>query len=66
MSDAETLTLVEALAGIETHNGTEVTSANLRWAATHDALCRSWISDVLMGLADALDTRVIPPGTRDA
>lgn len=59
---AENDALIEALAGIETHNGTEITSANLRWAAMHEALCRSWIFDVLTGLADALDARVIPPG----
>lgn len=35
--------------------GRPVTPANLRWAATHEALCRSWIFDVLTGLADLLD-----------
>ena len=47
--------LERALAGIETHNGTPVTSENLRWAATHEALARSWIFDVLTGLADSID-----------
>lgn len=44
---------------IETHNGTPVTSENLRYAATHEALSRSWIFDVLMGLADILDEKEI-------
>lgn len=43
------------LSSIETHNGTPVTSENLRWAATHEALARSWIFDVLTGLADHID-----------
>lgn len=54
--------LSDALAAIATHNETPITSENLRYAATHEALCRSWIFDVLTGLADALDTRVTPSG----
>lgn len=50
----------KALASITTHNGTPPTAKNLRWAATHEALCRSWIYDVLMGLADAAD---LPTGS---
>jgi hypothetical protein len=46
--------LREAVADITTHNGTPVTPTNLRWAATHEALCRSFIFDVLTGLADRL------------
>ncbi len=49
---AETVT--EAVAKIETHNGTPVTAENLRWAATHGVLTTSWVFDVLQGLADAL------------
>ena len=49
------ITLTDALANVRTHNGTPVTVENLRWAATHEALCRSWIFDVLTGLADALE-----------
>jgi hypothetical protein len=45
-----------ALAGVRTHNGTPVTPKNLRWAATHEALCRSYIFDILNGLADALES----------
>lgn len=48
------------LAKIETHNGSPVSAHNLRWAATHEALCRSFIFDVLMALADALEA---PPAT---
>lgn len=48
-------TLTEALADVRTHNGTPVTAKNLRWAATHEALCRSYIFDVLMALADAME-----------
>ena len=40
---------------IHTHNGTPVTAENLRYAATHEALCRSWIFDVLTGLAEVLE-----------
>jgi hypothetical protein len=54
--------MTDDIEAIETHNGTPVTAENLRWAATHESLCRSWTFDVLMGLADLLDTRVIPPG----
>jgi hypothetical protein len=39
--------------GVESRNG--VTPENLRWAATHEALSRSFIFDVLTGLADALE-----------
>ncbi len=45
------------VAALRTHNGTPVTAENLRWAATHEALCRSWIGDVLMGIAGILDDR---------
>jgi hypothetical protein len=48
------------VADVTTHNGTPVTSKNLRWAATHEALCRSFIFDVLTGLADALDAATSP------
>lgn len=53
--EAAARTLREALADVKTHNGRPVSQKNLRWAATHEALCRSYIFDVLMGLADALD-----------
>ena len=46
----------EVLAGIKTHNDTPVTAENLDYAATHEALCRSWIGDVLRGLSAALST----------
>lgn len=49
--------LEEALARIRTHNGQPLSTKNLRWAATHEALCRSFIFDVLMGLADRLEDR---------
>jgi len=45
---------------IETHNGAPVTAENLEWAATHEALCRSWIFDVLTGLAALLDPSETP------
>ena len=45
------------VAALRTHNGTPVTAENLRWAATHEALSRSWIGDVLMGIAGILDGR---------
>ena len=48
------------LALIETHNRVPITAKELRWAATHEALCRSWIFDVLTGLADALDSATSP------
>jgi hypothetical protein len=56
-----------ALAGVRNHNGTTVTPKNLRWAATHEALCRSYIFDVLNGLADALEaeTGVVPPAVTE-
>lgn len=44
-----------ALGAIRTHNDQPLSPQNLRWAATHEALCRSFIFDVLTGLADALD-----------
>lgn len=47
--------LREAAGEIKPHNGTPVTAESLRWAATHEALCRSWIFDVLIGLAAAID-----------
>lgn len=46
--------LREALAGVRPHNA-PVTPENLRWAATHEALCRFYIFDVLTGLAAALE-----------
>ena len=49
--------LTAVLSAIKTHNSTPITAENLRWASTHEALCRSWIFDVLTGLADALDPR---------
>jgi len=54
-------TLAARLAGIETHNGTPVTPENLRYAATHEALSRSWIFDVLTGLADLLAAEATDP-----
>jgi hypothetical protein len=45
----------EALRGIRTHNDEELSPTNLRWAATHEALCRSFIFNVLTGLADVLE-----------
>ena len=47
--------LEEALKRITTHNGEPVSVKNLRYAATHEALCRSWIFDVLQGLADQIE-----------
>jgi hypothetical protein len=47
--------LREALAHIKAHNGAPLSPTNLRWAATHEALCRSFIFDVLTGLADVLE-----------
>lgn len=45
-----------------------ITPETLRYAATHEALCRSWIFDLLTGLADVMEaeTRPIPPGKDDA
>ncbi len=54
--------LAAALAQIKTYNGAPVSPDNLRWVATHQAMCGSWIFDVLTGLADALETPVNPPG----
>lgn len=45
----------ESLKNVRTHNGQPLSPANLRWAATHEALCRSFIFDVLTGLADVLE-----------
>lgn len=53
-------------ASIRTHNRTPVTAENLRWCATHEALCRSWIFDVLTGLADLLDPAARVAGTTEA
>lgn len=33
-----------------------ITPETLRYAATHEALCRSWIFDLLTGLADTMDS----------
>lgn len=43
-----------------------ITSATLRYVTGHEALCRSWIFDLLTGLADVMeaDTRVTPPSNR--
>ena len=40
-----------------------ITPEALRYAATHEALYRSWIYDLLTGLADVMEaeTRDIPP-----
>jgi hypothetical protein len=32
-----------------------ITPETLRYAATHEALCRSWIFDLLQGLATAIE-----------
>lgn len=32
-----------------------ITPETLRYAATHESLCRPWIFDLLTGLADVLD-----------
>jgi hypothetical protein len=32
-----------------------ITPETLRYAATHESLCRSWIFDLLTGLADTMD-----------
>lgn len=32
-----------------------ITPETLRYAATHEALCRSWTFDLLTGLADVLE-----------
>lgn len=41
-----------------------ITPETLRYAATHESLCRSWIFDLLTGLADTMEAeaRVIPTG----
>lgn len=36
---------------------------SLRYAATHESLCRSWIFDLLMGLADTIDSATRPAST---
>lgn len=46
--------LAARVRALHTHNGAPVTPENLRWAATHEALARSWIFDVLTGLAAVL------------
>lgn len=40
-----------------------ITPEALRYAATHEALCKSWIFDLLTGLADVMEAenRPIPP-----
>jgi hypothetical protein len=40
-----------------------ITPETLRYAATHESLCRPWIFDLLTGLADTMEaeTRPIPP-----
>lgn len=53
--EQERYALRSALARVRTHNGTPVTVKNLRWAATHEALSRSFIFDVLTALADRLE-----------
>lgn len=50
-------TPAEFVAALGTHNDAPVTAENLNYAATHEALCRPWIFDVLTGLAAALSTR---------
>jgi hypothetical protein len=47
--------LAAAVAAIQTHNSEPVTPESLRWAATHESMCRSWIFDVLVGLANQLE-----------
>jgi len=44
-----------------------ITPETLRYAATHESLCRSWIFDLLTGMADTMEaeTRVIAPIERD-
>lgn len=44
-----------------------ITPETLRYAATHEALCRSWLFDLLTNLADVMeeDTRPTPPGQTD-
>lgn len=48
--------LREELLAIRTHNLAPVTPDHLRYAATHEALNRSWIFDVLTGLADRIES----------
>jgi hypothetical protein len=41
---------------VETYlNDEGISPETLRYAATHEALCRSWIFDLLTGLADVLE-----------
>src|SRR5690606_21224249 len=54
-------TLLADLRALATHNGSPVNPENLRWAATHESLCRSWIFDVLMGMADLIDKHAPEP-----
>lgn len=53
--------LLADLRALATHNGSPVNPENLRWAATHESLCRSWIFDVLMGMADLIDKHAPEP-----
>jgi len=41
-----------------------ITPETLRYAATHESLSRSWIFDLLTGMADTMEaeTSVTPPG----
>lgn len=41
-------------------NNAGITAETLRYAATHESLCRSWIFDLLTGLADTLDSPTRP------
>ena len=37
-----------------------ITPETLRYAATHESLSRSWIFDLLVGLADTMEQPVLP------
>lgn len=51
------------LAAVEAYlNNAGIVPETLRYAATHEALCRSWIFDLLTGLADTLDVPLLRPG----
>lgn len=40
-----------------------ITPETLRYAATHESLCRAWIFDLLTALADVMEAQTpIPPG----
>jgi hypothetical protein len=52
---AERTDLGQIVAWIDTHNDVPVTPTTLRFAATHEAMNRSWIFDVLVGLADLIE-----------